>query len=383
MPKSPFNLALNKQNIAIGLLILFILIGLSWFVVTGTVISSWDFRNNLWTPAHLLLQGQSPYDIAALFDASGAVWMPTIIGALFPIGLLPLQQATNLWFLVSIFSLLLLTWASANAKRPAPHLLAIALLASFLFPPTISHLQLGQFSLGIALLFILIVRWQDKTPPLLLAFLLTIALAKPQLAVLVLPGFLYAMYTTQGIRPLTQFLGQLAAVTVVLTIPLFIAYPNWLADFVIELQQNPTWDHPSSLRALTVLVPTFGLILWLILAATVFAINLRLWARLPRQEVVLWSLALTPLVSPYVWSWDFVLLLPLFIASLFQIKKVGALVFLLLGYIGCWVLIVNLALSGDVSNFHYWWVPWLLGGIIVVARLGLKSPNFNANKPPL
>jgi hypothetical protein len=263
--------------------------------------------------------------------------------------------------------------------------LAIALLAAFLFPPTISHIQLGQFSTGITLIFLVVAIWQDKMPTYLASLLLAIALAKPQLAIFVLPGLLLSRYTDKGVRDTVLFVALLLASVLVLTIPLFVAYPAWFIDFVMTLQENPAWQQPSSLTILTSLSPSLGLFLWIALAVVGFLINIQLWLKLPVQKAVLWSLALTPLVTPYVWSWDFVMILPLFISSLFQIKAQPAFWLLVLGYAICWGLIIRVAYSGALSNFYYWWVPWFLAGIIVGATI-MEQPSkllspFR-NKPP-
>jgi hypothetical protein len=348
-------------------LVILAILGLGWFVVFGPNVGGWDFRNNLWAPSYLLLHGQSPYKSEVLFGAGNAVWMPMIIGALFPLGLLPLQQASNLWFVANALGVVVLAWISSGFRRPPILVFVIALVAAFLFPPMVSHLRLGQLSIGITLLFLVVTIWSDRMPLLLSASLLAIALSKPQLAILVLPGLLLASYRSKGWRGTILLVDLLLACILVMSIPLFVACPGWFTDFVAALQQNPAWEHPSSLAVLTSLTQRFGLVLWIVIALLVFASNIWLWVKLPGRVAVLWSLALTPLVIPYVWTWDFVMVLPLFISSLFQVKTSRAFLMLLAGYLVCWALIAKVAFSGDVSNQYYWWVPWLLVGAVSCA----------------
>ncbi|MFN2242132.1 MAG: hypothetical protein ACK2U2_07590, partial [Anaerolineae bacterium] len=59
--------------------------------------AAWDFRNNLWGPARLLLQGDMPYNPQALKGLASewgvpfhlSIWFPTILGIGFPLALLP------------------------------------------------------------------------------------------------------------------------------------------------------------------------------------------------------------------------------------------------------------------------------------------------------
>ncbi len=83
-------------------------------------ISGWDFRINLWEPASWLLSGQSPYGLDAVQNGIISVWMPMIIGALFPLGLLSRETASNIWFVMSLMALLgsvILATGSKSRRR--------------------------------------------------------------------------------------------------------------------------------------------------------------------------------------------------------------------------------------------------------------------------
>lgn len=364
-----FGLQLSKRTIANIVLILLIFSGLAWFISTCTTVFSWDFRNNLWGPSRLLLHGQSPYKIESLFENSNSLWMPMTIGAFFPIGFLPLQQASNLWIAANIMGLLLIVWLSSGQRKPSIRLFAIGLIIAFLFPPTIDHLRLGQITIIITLLFIIVTHWENKLHPLILSLILAVALSKPQLAVLVFPGLVCSYIKSYGVRTTIKLAALFFLGIIILLIPLYLSYSHWFFDFTIAVRSNPSWAHPSSLIALTTWLHEFGGVAWAGIAIAVFTLNIWIWLNLPRKEAVLWSMALTPLATPYIWSWDFVMIIPLFIASLFQFKLISARLFLLLGYISCWGLAVKILCGGDVSNYYYWWVPAFLLGVIGIGYL--------------
>jgi hypothetical protein len=342
------------------------------FVIYSTAFTCWDFRNNLWGPAHLLTQRQSPYRVDMLFDLGSAVWMPMVVGLFFPLGFLSLQQASNLWFVFNLGWFLLILWISSGYRRPSVWLFTISILLGFLFPPLVTHFWSGQISILITLLFLVAATWNDEMPAILLAALMAVGLSKPQLAILVLPGFLINRIKKSGIQNTLQLVAYLIGCILILAVPLFLAYPNWFPDFVLELQQNPSWAHPSSLYFLRNAVPEIGAAIWVMLTIMVFALNIWLWTILPSRDAIYWSLALTPLVTPYIWTWDFVLILPLFIFCLFRAKTKLSLGILLGGYLICWGLITNMKLHDEVNETFFWWVPWLLIGVIITG----VSANF-------
>jgi hypothetical protein len=153
------------------------------FIMTQQSVS-WDFRNNLWRPAHLLVSGHSPYKIWEFFpkEDTNAIWMPTIIGALFPFGYLPETQATNLWFVMTLVAVMALFAMSIHVEQPSPLLVGVGLLMVLLFLPLIRNLVSGQFSIFAGLLLLLAAKVPNR--PFLLALLVVLAATKPQLIVL-------------------------------------------------------------------------------------------------------------------------------------------------------------------------------------------------------
>ena len=105
------------------------------------------------------------------------------------------------------------------------------------------------------------------------------------------------------------------------------------------------------------------------LALGVFGINVWLWARRPSEDAVVWSLALTLLVTPYVWSWDFVMLVPLMVWAISHLESEISRALTGLGYVAIWGLMVWIRLHTDGSDHRLWWVPWLTAAIVYVGYL--------------
>lgn len=357
----------------LAILACFILVLLVFFVTSFPYPAGWDFRNSLWAPAFLLTQGQSPYNISVLYEVGIAVWMPTAIGAFWPIGFLPLQQASNLWWIISLISLIAVVWLSSGRKRPPKLLFAITLFLAFVFPPTISHFSLGQITIFTCLIFMVISIYERKFHPFILAFLIALTLAKPQLTIFILPGYFFAYLRENGF-PRTLMLVFYSVLAVGITsLPLFFYYPQWIADFIRNQMVNPAWAHPSSLFILQATFNEIGRALWWLLLLVGSGVNLWLWARLPKREAAIWSLALTTLITPYVWSWDFVLLVPLFTSYLYRKMPRPSTWLLYFGFISCWGVIAYLKLAGLTSDELNWWVPWYLIGIVMISIILASS----------
>ena len=71
-----------------------------------------DFYNELWGPAYLLVNGQSPYDTPILDPVLPAVWLPMAIGFFFPLGWLPKDGGRTI-----IIQHILIPWVRENYSR--------------------------------------------------------------------------------------------------------------------------------------------------------------------------------------------------------------------------------------------------------------------------
>lgn len=359
-------------------------VGLLVFIQTARF-TSWDFRNNLWAPAYLLIHGQSPYDVSVLFDNSRAIWLPMAPGLLFPLGFLNQYQATNVWLIVNVVLLFGMVWLIADRQAPPPWLIGLVLALVFLFPPTISHLLLGQFTLLAMFVLMLAALWLEFRSIWLIGFLIAVSLSKPQVALGGVLGVLVFTFQRNGWRGTLSLMVSVAVWSLILVTPLWLMRPDWLKEFAISLGQNPVWDQPALFSALPRLAGTSGLGIWLLSTGCAVVALVRIWMRSRPFVSMLWSLALTPLISPYIWSWDFVMMLPLWSYALFDLKTKLARFLLVVGYIMCWTLLIYSRLSTDNNDGQYWWFPVVFfasisGGIWLDRRLvphltSVISPN--------
>jgi hypothetical protein len=371
MVKTPTEYNLSPQR---GLLAAFIvlplLVAAAWFVINAQF-ASWDFRNNLWGPAHLLVQGMSPYLIEQLFDNSNSVWLPMAIGVGFWLGYLDLFTATNLWALLSAVLAILLTLISIQRGQPGTLWVTVALLAVFLFPPTVSHFILGQFSLISVVLLLIAVRVVERSFhwSIIVGLLLALALTKPQLVLLPSLGIALMYWKNRGVKGTFQVGVLTLGWSLLLMLPLWLGYPNWVEGFQVALARNMVWAHPTLFVQFYWWMGDTGRLAWGLLVIVMVAVNGWLWWHLPARRAVSWSLALNLLITPYAWSWDFVLLLPLFVQTLFSLQAYSLRGMLLAGYCLCWAGVVHIRLNTENDDVRYWWAPLFLLFVILTVQI--------------
>lgn len=327
-----------------------------------------DFRMNLWEPASLLVQGRSPYGVQDLPPDQShiAVWFPQVIGLFFPLGWLPLRPAANLWLLGSLATLLgLIIWCRREESTASP-LWAAVLTA--LFPPVLFHLIYGQFDLMAVFLLLLCAHLVDRQRYLPAGLLMALALSKPQLAVLALPGLAVACVRQGRARGIVLFAAGTVLGSALLTAPLWIGYPRWVGDFWRQVQDAPQWFQPSLYTIARLWWGEWSLFIPALISLALLALNLWLWWRYPPEEVLPWSLALTTIASPYIWTWNFVLFLPLIFRSTYRERSRPARIVWIAGYLLCWGLVILLRLAlGESFQWHFW-MPWLLLGLALAAH---------------
>ncbi len=325
-----------------------------------------DFYNNLWAPAYLLVRGGNAYDTSSLSPELPPLWLPPAVGVFAPLGWLPEQAAARVWLLLSLAALAVMVFLRLAPNSSIPTITLAGFMA-FFFPPTVSHLVLGQFSILSALCCLLAAVCAARKRPWAEAFLLGLALAKPQLSFLAIAGLGFHHLRQESPAGAGRFGLHVGAAALAMSLPVILVSRGWLQSLASGFVRNPSWPHPSIVTFLRAWVPAWAWPLWgLALAAGLFTCW-RLWSTLPPREAMSWTLALTPLFSPYIWSWDFVLLLPAWIQVF---SRVGwqSRVFLLLAYLAGWAGMAAIQFSADFSNLRFWWVPlWYPGALAVIA----------------
>jgi len=332
-------------------------------------ICSWDFRNCLWGPVHMLVHGQPPYSTDTPYGSYPASWLPMAMGAFFYLGWLPCTIASKIWFLTEIGALGLIIWLLAGRALPAPRLFLFSLLAAAFFPPLYLHFRNGQFTL----LFIVLVMTSVFVPgarrwrPLLLA----IGLTKPQLGLLIYPGILIAEFHQYGMKGALRLVLATAACAALLTIPLFIVHPDWPGDFLgfFLMYAGPSYNTPTLYAQLPALIGPAGRVIWALTFVLGLALSVLLWWRVDARRALVWSMVMTPIVIPYTWSYDLVLVLPALYWLMFTFRGKIARAVLLSG-----ALLVDIAITAarwetDLGDGFHWWVPSAMLLVFVIALL--------------
>lgn len=365
--------------------IVWVILGIGFVIAIVTLneshgICSWDFRGSLWGPSYMLLHGQTPYSTNTPYGPYPGIWMPHLIGAFLPIGWLPCWVAANIWFVSELVSLLLIVWLVAGSKLPSPKLFGLSLVMIFMFPPLYFHFIIGQISIFITVLIMLVIfdpnnKYPTKILPWWMSLFLALALAKPQLGVLVYPGLLVKMYDKHGKRGAINLILHTAGWVALLIIPITLIDPYWWKGFfeIIFENINVQWNLPTLYVQLRLSLGLLGSALWFMIFLTSLGLVLWLWLKRNPQIALLWTLALTPIATPYSSSWDFILLLPLMIWLLLNTRFIMPRVVLVVGILLIDILQVAMRWQkSGIPDGDNWWVPLSVLAIFLLTK-GLGS----------
>lgn len=358
----------------IASILVFALIGSLFALLFGNFVKPrMDFYNELWGPAYLLVHGQSPYETSSLNSNLPAAWFPMAIGFFFPLGWLSEHPAQQVWFIFSLVELCAVIFIAQGNGRTLYSSAALALLCLF-FPSTLYHFYIGQISITVTLCLILAMHLIQSDRHWLASFFVALAFSKPHLAFLAALGFSFHYYRQGKWKGMTAFWGRTLIWALALCLPLFIAYPNWIPDALHAMSQNPIWSYPSLFVLFERFFGSWGYLLWIFTSIITIWINQSLWKKFQPIHATYWSLALAPLVSPYVGSWDFVILLPLLICTFVSIDWKRKII-LILFYALAWIQMAQIQKLEVSHNHYFWWVPlWFLG-------LSALLTNWKAVKP--
>ncbi|HEY9124131.1 MAG TPA: glycosyltransferase family 87 protein [Bacteroidales bacterium] len=356
--------------------IMILVVAVILFVRSSVVPVMSDFEINLWRPTHLLLNGLSPYRTELFFDGLRPIWFPQIIGLFLPLGALPVQIASNIWFLISLVALAAQLIIFARKAGVSPVFFAASAIVIALFPSTVTYFRLGQISLLVCTFFTFLAFYHDKMKPGLLGFLLAVSLVKPQLTVIFLPVFTVILWRKNGAFVVLKTILWTILWFFLLITPLFIFYADWSSAFFRNLIENPSWAYPTLYTLTREVFTQKSLPIIITGLYLLFGIGLMLAKakKMSEKEAMLWSLALTPVFSPVVWSWDFVFMYPLTVYLAYDHKFRVSKNIISIGFVICLVLYITMVQRGYYYDEYSMWVPIVLCLILLLSYRCRKNP---------
>ncbi len=360
---------------------LIILIVILTALLRGLQQDAGDLRTNLWAPARLLLSRRDPYDLdnlATLSEQEGfvlyrSVWFPTVIGLLLPLGALPFPVVANLWLVTNIGLLCACIGICLRGESISWTHWAILGLAILSFPPLIAHLRMGQASILVLFSLLFSTQLIEQERPFLAGLIFSLSLVKPHLILLVAPAVAFHLVRRdKWQKPLMGFIAGLA----IQTAPPFFASPSWLLHYFQSLAGAPHWMYPSILTIARIWLGHEGLAwgTWLLVFVCALIVTIRLWRHESPAMAMVWTLAMTLIASPFVGSWDQILLLPIIVIIAISLTGREAL-FWWAGYAAIIMGFVFLRLATSNVDYLYFWVPWVMVGL-AAAILRLRQVNI-------
>jgi hypothetical protein len=360
---------------------------------------------HFWGAGNQNLHGENPFDpekIAQIKlqegNLSSETYLTSImlnppwtISFLMPFGLLSFRISRLTWLIFSTVLLLIssqILWQIYSGK---PKQRWLAILVVFIFTPTISVLEKGQLTplvvIGITgFLYFSVYRRNDW----LAGILLTLASIKPQLAIIFWIALLFWV-----IRKRRWVILISCLITVLLTsLVALIFNPHLLLQYMGMLQTYhlSDWASPTIgayLRLFWLGVDKFWLQFLPSLLGGLWFIyywfkHYKTWNWMDELPVLL---LVSQLISPYSWTYDLVILIPMLITATIRIitdwKHWST---LLLGVIFIAVNTLDLVLHVKMNEFWFiWMVPALFIWYLIVHwqypklpdKLSLSAPTIN------
>jgi hypothetical protein len=330
-----------------------------------------DFNNELWVPAYHLMHGESPYNRGNMAAYLPAIWLPMGISLFSPLGMLPESTATYIWFIFNIVEVVVMLFLAMGMPK-SPWTAGMVALLAFFFPPLINHFELGQFSITTMLCMILAAYFIEHKNETLASFFAAIGMTKPQLALIGILGLCFHYFHQHNFRGWISFCTKITGWIALLCVPLFVIYPMWIKDLVANFQANPLWIQPSLFSILPQEMGILGLVVWGCIATASITTCFFVWEKRPPENAMYWTLGLTTISSIYLWSWDFILLLPLW-TSIFSKASIKKRIFFFSAYLLAWIAMVIIQRNPNGNNQWFWWVPiWFMGIILLITLPTIK-----------
>ena len=283
---------------------------------------------------------------------------------IFPLPLLPFELAVTIWLVLIQVFLFVSVGLLLHVLKWRPRALPFAFIV-------ISILALRYFWLNVLLAqttaFVLLL----LTVTIWLAhhrkyewsgIVLALTLFKPQLAILPMVFWIATIFFSRRWRALAAFCGM----TLLLLVTPMLFVPNWLAEFLAQIQFYGIYNQPSATWTLVVANFVGAPVSTLLLALGAGAAGLFLvWSARQNETLAFgfaWAVTLTLLLVPLAWSYDFlVMLLPWLVClnTLRPTARSGArIAVVLLAALPWCVSMIALGMSAqDAELLDKWVVP--------------------------
>lgn len=296
------------------------------------IVNSIDFRNNdfftFWLAGRLAAQGGDPYSPAqwlAGHHEFGVTWIPNQayvyplpLSLLYlPLGLLDLKTAYIVWVALSILMMLaalVLLVRSRSSGRFSRYFVPL-LVGLIFFRPAVLTLTNGQMSAFLVLLLAVVIYLWDQGKWEAGAAILPLLMLKPNLGapLVVLLGLWLLVHKRW--RSLAVMAGGLLALLLIG----ILQNPHWVIDYWsignLKVSQNlwgvPTlWGLGSLLCGRTSgCTLAFGGVTSALLVAAFIWLVIGRWKDISPFTLTALASAVTLLVTPYIWTYDQLLLL--------------------------------------------------------------------------
>ncbi len=256
----------------------------------------------------------------------------------FYLGLMPAKAAATLWFELNLMMLFLSVWLLTDGRPERWRLIAFPL--SLFFLPVLGALSVGQYDFPVLLGTSLLIYALRKENLLLIVLGIVLLTFKPHVGAFILLaalGWLVYHRSDFGRRLIWPFL----IVTVMLFLTGFIADPAWIVSYprmLLNYQSEGNVSGCSECASLPVWMSrwffdgSLTAAAWITIVLLVaFLIGIYFIRSFLRSHELLLSAALliTLLVSPYLYNYDFLLLLIPFAVLITQSNVVEKIILLL------------------------------------------------------
>ena len=344
-----------------------------------------------------LVNGIPIYDLAAIeaiaVEASGIQadkfflarfpYPPWYALSTFYLGLLPVKAAGTLWFELNLIMLFLSVWLLTDGWHSRLRLIAFPLALFFL--PVLGALSIGQYDFPVLLgasLLIYSLRKENAVLTTLSAVLLTF---KPHIGALILLSvliYLFAGRNSFGRRTIQSILlaGAFLFIVGFVADPAWpVSYPKMLLNYqgegnvtaCSECASLPVWLSRWFLDGSLSKATLIACGLLSALFVVVFA-RRNVWLQSP-ELLITFTLLITLLVSPYLYNYDFILLLVPF-AVLIKDGNLLQKIIVLVCYLIPTFAIAFLGRAGNIS---------LIAVTMVIAALLYLRTNSKVDVPVL